>query len=246
VSELVQSLPAKARFGAWPPERWTVNAIAERAPLLRSVPPSLEDVILRPRGDHDGQETPVPVPNIALLKPAAVLVGLIDRPQGATLLLTQRATALRMHSGQVAFPGGRMDETDGTPLETALREAHEEIGLERQHVTPIGYLDAYLTGTGYRVTPVVARITPDFVLNLNPEEVDEVFEVPLSHVLDPAMHRREGREWKGIWRSYYAISFEERYIWGATAGIIRHLFERLAKNQIQGENQGQGENESQG
>jgi 8-oxo-dGTP pyrophosphatase MutT (NUDIX family) len=206
---------------------WALADVMARTSRLRANPPSLNDIIARPRGDHDGQETPIVLPDIGLLKPAAVLVGIVDRPQGAMLILTQRAAAMRMHAGQIAFPGGRMDANEISPLETALREAEEEIGLDPALVNPLGYLDTYLTGTGYRVSPVVAQIAPDFALKLNPNEVDEVFEIPLRHALDPAMHRREGREWKGIWRSYYAISFEQRYIWGATAGIIRHLYERL-------------------
>jgi 8-oxo-dGTP pyrophosphatase MutT (NUDIX family) len=224
------SAPLRDRAQAsWPPQDWTLANVLPRAHRLRIEPPNLDDVIARPRGDHDGQETLLPLPDIRLLKPAAVLVGLVDRPQGATLLLTKRAAAMPMHAGQIAFPGGRMDADDASPLDAALREAQEEIGLDPALVAPLGYLDTYLTGTGYRVTPVVVQISPGFVLALNPDEVDEVFEVPLRHALDPTMHRREGREWKGIWRSYYAISFEERYIWGATAGIIRHLYERLAQ-----------------
>ncbi len=222
--------PPESTRPVWPPQDWTLATMLASAHRLRPDPPSVDDIIARPRGDHDGQAAPIAVPDIGLLKPAAVLVGLIDRPRGATLLLTQRAAGLRMHAGQIAFPGGRMDASDVTPLHTALREANEEIGLDPALVTPLGYLDTYLTGTGYRVTPVVAQVTPEFVLTLNSDEVDEVFEVPLQHVLDPDMHRREGREWKGIWRSYYAISYEERYIWGATAGIIRHLYERLAQD----------------
>jgi 8-oxo-dGTP pyrophosphatase MutT (NUDIX family) len=151
----------------------------------------------------------------------------INRPDGATVLLTTRAAALRDHSGQIAFPGGKIDEGDASPVATALREAEEEIGLARAHVTPLGFLDAYLTGTGYRIVPVVAAVDPAFVLAINHGEVDEVFETPLDFLMNPANHRRHGREWKGVYRSYYAMPYGERYIWGATAGILRNLHDRL-------------------
>ncbi|MGL4438662.1 MAG: CoA pyrophosphatase [Bosea sp. (in: a-proteobacteria)] len=194
---------------------------------LRRAVPELGDLIARPRSDHDHQEHPVPSPDEASLKPAAVLVPVIKRPEGATVLLTLRAAALRDHSGQIAFPGGKIDEGDTSAVETALREAEEEIGLARAHVTPLGFLDAYLTGTGYRIVPVVAAVDPAFVLSINRGEVDEVFETPLSFLMDPANHQRHGREWKGVYRSYYAMPYGERYIWGATAGILRNLHDRL-------------------
>ena len=121
-----------------------------------------------------------------------------------------------------------MDAVDGSPVVTALRETEEEIGLARTHIRTLGFLDAYLTGTGYRIVPVVALVEPPFSLKLNLHEVDEAFETPLDFLLDPANHKREGREWKGLYRTYYAISFGDRYIWGATAGMIRNLYERLA------------------
>jgi 8-oxo-dGTP pyrophosphatase MutT (NUDIX family) len=195
---------------------------------LRSDPPELGNVIARPRGDHEGQEHPVPIPDEKRAIPAAVLIGVVPREEGPTVLLTQRAAALRNHSAQVAFPGGRVDAVDGSPVVTALRETEEEIGLSRERISTLGFLDAYLTGTGYRIVPVVALIEPPFSLTLNPSEVDAAFETPLSFLLDPANHKREGREWKGHFRTYYAMPFGDRYIWGATAGIIRNLYERLA------------------
>ena len=195
---------------------------------LRPEPPLPGDLIARPRGDHEGQEHPVPVPDEMRAIPAAVLIGVVPRPEGPTVLLTQRAAALRKHSAQVAFPGGRVDAVDRSPVVTALRETEEEIGLSRERVSTLGFLDAYLTGTGYRIVPVVALVEPPFSLTLNPSEVDAAFETPLSFLLDPANHRREGREWKGHFRTYYAMPFGDRYIWGATAGIIRNLYERLA------------------
>ncbi len=158
--------------------------------------------------------------------PAAVLVPVVARPAGVTLLLTKRADALRQHSGQIAFPGGKIDPGE-TPLQAALREADEEIGLRPLHVTPLGVLDPYLSSTGFRITPVVAMVRTDFALALNPGEVDEAFEVPLSFLLDAANYRVESREWKGKARSYYAIPYGERYIWGVTAGIIRRFYERV-------------------
>jgi 8-oxo-dGTP pyrophosphatase MutT (NUDIX family) len=199
---------------------------------LRPEPPTPGDVIARPRSDFDLQPDFRPAGwREDQLKPAAVLVPVVQRPQGATLLLTQRAAALRDHSAQIAFPGGKIDEADSGPVETALREAEEEIGLSRAHVTPLGFLDAYLTGTGYRIVPVVALVSPPFALSLNAEEVDDAFETPLDFLMDPANHRTDGREWKGHWRSYYAMPWNGRYIWGATAGIIRSLHDRVLSAQ---------------
>ncbi len=195
---------------------------------LRAEPPALGDVIARPRGDHDHQPQPIKAPDERAAVPAAVLIGVVPRPEGPTVLLTQRAASLRSHSAQVAFPGGRVDAVDGSPVVTALREAEEEIGLPRERVRTLGFLDAYLTGTGYRIVPVVALLEPPFTLTLNAHEVDDAFETPLSFLLDPANHRREGREWKGLYRTYYAMPFGDRYIWGATAGMIRNLYERLS------------------
>ena len=196
---------------------------------LRPEPPDFGNVISRPpRGDHENQPQPVPIPDEKRAVPAAVLIGVVPRAEGPTVLLTQRSAGLRKHSAQVAFPGGRVDAVDGSPVVTALRETEEEIGLPRERIHTLGFLDAYLTGTGYRIVPVVALIEPPFSLTINPHEVDEAFETPLSFLLDPANHKREGREWQGQYRTYYAMPFEGRYIWGATAGMIRNLYERLA------------------
>ena len=158
---------------------------------------------------------------------AAVLVPVIARPEGATVLLTQRADGMRNHSGQIAFPGGRIDPTDDGPLRAALREAFEEIGLPRQAVQPLGFMAPYYSVTGYRITPVVALVEPDMPLILNPAEVVDAFEVPLHFLMSARNHQVESREFNGIMRKYYAITFGERYIWGVTAGIIRLLYERL-------------------
>jgi 8-oxo-dGTP pyrophosphatase MutT (NUDIX family) len=191
---------------------------------LRAEPPGPDDPRSDPKGDHA-----LDIVKASGLEPkaAAVLVPVIAHPEETTVLLTQRATGLRSHSGQIAFPGGRLDEDDATPLAAALREAEEEIGLDARHVRPLGYLDAYLSGTGYLVTPVVALVAPGAPLSLNPFEVAETFEVPLGFLMDPARHEIHEREWKGRLRCYYAIPFGERYIWGVTAGIIHNLYERL-------------------
>jgi 8-oxo-dGTP pyrophosphatase MutT (NUDIX family) len=201
---------------------------AQLSRSLRAEPPQLGDLIARPRGDHDLQPEPTEIPDEASAIEAAVLIPIILHPREPTVLLTQRAAALRKHSAQIAFPGGRVDATDGSPLVAALREAEEEIGLPRDKVRALGYLDAYLTGTGYRVTPVVGLVEPPLSLVINPQEVDEAFETPLAFLLDPANHQRHGREWQGRYRSYYAMPHGDRYIWGATAGMIRNLYERLA------------------
>lgn len=195
---------------------------------LRAEPPAHGDLIARPRGDHDLQPEPTEIPDETSAIEAAVLIPIVLHPDEPTVLLTLRAAALRSHSAQIAFPGGRIDATDGSPLVAALREAEEEIGLARERVRTVGYLDAYLTGTGYRVTPVVGLVEPPLSLTINRHEVDEAFETPLAFLLDPTNHQRHGREWKGRYRTYYAMPHGDRYIWGATAGMIRNLYERLA------------------
>ncbi len=158
---------------------------------------------------------------------AAVLVPLIDRPDGVSVMLTQRSKQLENHAGQVSFPGGRMEAGDATPSDAALREAEEEVGLPRDRVDLIGRLDDYLTLTGFHITPVVGLIEPAFQLRPDPEEVDEVFEVPLSFVLDPANHQLV--EWvrSDERRQHYVLAYGDRRIWGATAGMLVNLYEVL-------------------
>ena len=145
------------------------------------------------------------------------------------MLLTQRAAHLNDHAGQIAFPGGKIDATDASPLETALREAEEEIGLQREFVDPIGYLDLYGTSFGFRILPTVARVRPGFGHRINKSELYDSFEVPLTFLMEPANHQLHSREFRGMERSYYAMPFAERYIWGATAGILRLLYERICQ-----------------
>lgn len=165
--------------------------------------------------------------------PAAVLVPLIEHSTGYTVLLTQRTADLKSHAGQISFPGGRMEPDDADANAGALRETEEEIGLARHHVELLGHLDPYITVSGYEVTPVVGVVTPPFDLKPDPIEVADIFEVPLPFFLDPANHQRHsrvvGREngGEGITRAYYAMPYGDRYIWGATAGMLVNLYEVL-------------------
>jgi 8-oxo-dGTP pyrophosphatase MutT (NUDIX family) len=202
-----------------------------RARLTLDVPAALTDAALIPkRGDHDAEPVMQRMAEVRPIRPAAVLVPVVDHANEPTVLLTQRAQHLPDHAGQVSFPGGKIDKTDASPLDSALREAEEEIGLDRSFVTPLGYLDLYLTTLGYRIVPVVARVKPGFALTLNESEVDASFEVPLAYLMDQNNVQRHAREWQGMTRHYYAINFGERYIWGATAGILRNLHERIYRD----------------
>jgi 8-oxo-dGTP pyrophosphatase MutT (NUDIX family) len=163
---------------------------------------------------------------LATARPAAVLIPAIAR-ETVTLLLTQRTSHLAAHAGQIAFPGGKAEPYDADPLATALREAHEEIGLESSLVAPLGTLDHYLTGTGFRITPVIGLVDPAFRLALDANEVADTFEVPLPFLMDPANYQRHTRTIGGIERHFYAIPFGDRFIWGATAGILRNMHQRL-------------------
>lgn len=158
-------------------------------------------------------------------RPAAVLVPIVVH-SALTVLLTQRTDGLAHHPGQIAFPGGKM-EPDEAPLDTALREANEEIGLDAGFVEPLGYLDPYRTGTGYLVFPVVALVRSGFALRLDPREVADAFEVPLAFLMDTRNHAMHTRPWRGGERRFYAMPFEQRYIWGATAGILKNMHQRL-------------------
>jgi 8-oxo-dGTP pyrophosphatase MutT (NUDIX family) len=177
--------------------------------------------------NSDFDLNPAQNPGARTLTPAAVLVPLIEHEGGVTVLLTRRADTLRKHTGQIAFPGGRTDPGE-TPWETALREAHEEVGLDAEHVEIAGLSSAYQTGTGYDITPVVAFVKPGFVLTPSPAEVAEIFETPFAFLMNPKNHERRFFEQAGGLRRYfYAMPYEDRVIWGATAGMLRVLYERL-------------------
>ena len=187
--------------------------LAERLAAASGVVPHDGDEQWRVRGGIDDD---------AATTDAAVLVAFVDRPH-PTILLTRRQTAMRKHSGQVAFPGGRADADDADLIATALREAEEEVGLPRSAVSVVGVVPVYSTVTGYRVTPVLAVIPPDLHLVPQPSEVARVFEVRCDHLFDPTMQVRRAVEWDGGTRHYYEIAFDGERIWGATAGMIRNI-----------------------
>ncbi len=198
-----------------------------RARLRFDVPAGLVDSTIIPKsGDHGTDRMLEIVAREQPVRPAAVLIPVVDHPE-PTVLLTQRAAHLNEHAGQISFPGGKIDATDASPLDAALREAEEEIGLQRDFIDPVGYLDLYATGFGFRILPTVARVRPGFTLTINHSEVDDAFEVPLSFLMNPANHQVHSKEFRGMERFYYAMPFAERYIWGATAGILRVLYERI-------------------
>jgi 8-oxo-dGTP pyrophosphatase MutT (NUDIX family) len=198
-----------------------------RARLNFDVPAGLTDAsAVPPSGDQGTDRMLEIIAREQPIRPAAVLIPVVDHPQ-PTVLLTLRSTHLNDHAGQISFPGGKIDPTDASPLDAALREANEEIGLGREFIDPIGYLDLYGTSFGFRILPTLARVRPGFKLRVSKAEVDDVFEVPLAFLMDPANHQLHSKEFRGIERTYYAMPYEERYIWGATAGILRVLYERI-------------------
>lgn len=198
-----------------------------QARLNFDVPAGLIDPNIIPRTGDSGNDRMLEI--VALeqpVRPAAVLIPVIDHPE-PTVLLTQRSPHLSSHAGQISFPGGKIDSTDASPLDAALREAEEEVGLSRDFVEPIGYLDLYGTAFGFRILPTVARVRPGFTLKINEGEVVDAFEVPLAFLMNPENHQIHNKEFRGMERSYYAMPYAERYIWGATAGILRVLYERI-------------------
>jgi 8-oxo-dGTP pyrophosphatase MutT (NUDIX family) len=211
-------LPVESRAGEAPPAAAQLTADALRARFLAPpdwLPESTAEHLLRGAG----------MP----LTPASVLLPVVLRDTGLTLLFTQRTAHLTDHGGQVSFPGGRAEATDVSAIDTALRETEEEVGLDRSHVEVLGTLPEYLTGTGYRVTPVVGLVHPPFSLRADPGEVAEIFEVPLAFLMDGANHQRRSAEFpngRGR-RSFYAMPYERFFIWGATAGMLRNLFHFL-------------------
>ena len=205
-----------------------------RARAGTALHPEPSDRIFDPRTGRawersDWDLNPEMLADFAVMEPAraaAVLVPVVARSE-LTVLLTERTAHLPTPAGQIAFPGGKVETTDPDPVEAALREAEEEIGLPRMLVEPLGFLDSYRTGTGFLVTPVVALVKPDFALVLDPGEVAAAFEVPLAFLMNPENHKRHSREWRGRERHYYAMPFGDRYIWGATAGMLKNLHDRL-------------------
>ncbi len=177
-----------------------------------------------PHGDHDLNPGIRPR---GPLTPAAVLVPLVLRPEGPTVLLTQRTDHLNDHAGQISFPGGRIEPQDDTPEAAALRETEEEVGLPRARIQLIGRLDTYIVRTGFIVTPAVGFVHPPFEFDPDPFEVAEVFEVPLTFFLDRSNHQRQSREFRGVQRSFYVLEYEDRYIWGATAAMLVNLVDIL-------------------
>ncbi len=180
--------------------------------------------------DHD-LNPDFALPEGRVLRDAGVLVGLRQGPHGPDVILTKRASGLRHHPGQIAFPGGKVDPPDHGPVGAALREAQEEIGLDPANVEVLGILPPHETVTGFRVTPVVGRIRSPFVAVPEAGEVEEVFAVPLGHFADVANYRVEERRWRGQARRYYAAPYGPYYIWGATARILRALADRISEGQ---------------
>jgi 8-oxo-dGTP pyrophosphatase MutT (NUDIX family) len=197
-----------------------------RSRLSLDVPAALDDYAAKAvRGDLDLDPAIWERAGVQATKRAAVLIPVVDRADPAVLLTLR--TELPSHPGQIAFPGGKIEPDDVSPVGAALREAEEEIGLTHNLIEPIGYLDLYLTFSGYRILPTLARVAPDYRLRLNEHEVADAFEVPLAFLMDAQNHALHSRDWKGIERKHYAMPFGDRYIWGVTAGILRNLYERI-------------------
>ena len=194
-----------------------VRRVAERSRRLASGLP----VATPPIGSDFSLNAAGAMPEV--WRPASVLVPLIRRDAGTTVLLTQRTEDMPSRAGQIAFPGGRRQAEDIDATATALRETEEEVGLTRDFIDVVGSLDLYRTGTGYQITPIVGIVTPGFTMRADPREVADVFEVPLDHFLDERNHRIDSRVWQGRERRYYAMPYGERYIWGATAGMLKNL-----------------------
>ena len=194
-----------------------VRRVRDRSTRLASGLP----VAMPPIGSDFSLSGLVPVPDT--WKPAAVLVPLVKRPTGMTVLLTQRTADMPSHAGQIAFPGGRREKSDIDAMATALRETEEEVGITRDFVDVVGSVDLYHPGTGYEITPVVGIVTPGFTVRADPREVADVFEVPLEHFLDEVNHQIASRQYQGRERRYYAMPYGDRYIWGATAGMLKNL-----------------------
>jgi 8-oxo-dGTP pyrophosphatase MutT (NUDIX family) len=193
-----------------------VRRVRERSARLASGLP----VATAPIGSDFSLSGVVPAPEI--WKPAAVLVPLVNRAEGVSVLLTQRTADMPSHAGQIAFPGGRRQAGEDA-VAAALRETEEEVGIAPRFIDVVGAVDLYRTGTGFEITPIVGVLTPGFTIRADPREVADVFEVPLEHFLDEVNHKLDSREYQGRQRRYYAMPYGERYIWGATAGMLKNL-----------------------
>ncbi len=190
----------------------------------------LGTVTLVPRlhaGDHVTDPTLAGFLEGVMLRDAAVLIGIVARQPEASLLLTRRTDHLKSHAGQIALPGGKIDAGDAGPVAAALREAEEEVGLDPRLVEPIGLLDPYISNTGFRIFPVIALVDAAASLTPNPDEVADVFEVPLHFLMTPDNHLLESRMFRGMERRYYAMPYQDRRIWGVTAGILRLFYEQV-------------------
>lgn len=197
-------------FKAYDPDMMRARQTAEFRSMNRPADGDLN--IYRPDEDYHASELP--------LKPAAVLIPLVDREEGMTVLLTKRAKHLKTHSGQVSFPGGRCEPEDKDAMATALRETEEEVGIDRSHIEVLGAMEDYETITGYVITPVVAIIQPEFDLNVDAGEVAEAFELPLEYILDERNHELQSRIWNDQRRYYYVLANEKHNVWGATAAML--------------------------
>ncbi|SDE48868.1 MULTISPECIES: CoA pyrophosphatase [Kordiimonas] len=192
---------------------WLADALSEGNPAARGR-----------RSDYDlNRDAKLLEQQGKSIRDAAVLVPVVNHPGEPTILLTKRTDHLTKHAGQVSFPGGKVDEGDADAVAAALREAHEEVGLEPNHVEVCGFLDTYRTGTGFEIVPVVGLVQPGFKLTLQESEVQAAFEVPLHFLLDRNNHQRESAMWQGIRREYYAMPYGDYFIWGATAAMLVNL-----------------------
>ncbi len=204
------------------------DALIRRFAALDGRAPGARSPAMALKGDHTLN------PDMGIrpdLRAAAVLVPIVLRETGLTVLFTRRTDTLAHHAGQISFPGGHVEQEDAEPADAALRETEEEVGLTRRHVRVIGRLDRYITRTGFDVTPVVGLVSPPFAVSPDPTEVAEVFEVPLAFLLDPANHKRMSRDVEGTARHFYAMPYGDYFIWGATAGMLMNLYEFLRQNQ---------------
>jgi 8-oxo-dGTP pyrophosphatase MutT (NUDIX family) len=202
---------------------WLKSRFADRT-TIPPASPAVPDYRVE-RGDHTLNLDMHPDPP---MKAAAVLVPCVDHTDGLTILMTRRTAHLANHAGQISFPGGHIEPGDGGPVATALRETEEEVGIRGQDVEIVGHLDTYVTRTGFIVTPVVGLLSPPLSIRPDPHEVDEVFEVPLDHFLDPANHKHCSATFEGAVRHFYAMPFGPYFIWGATAGMLMNLYEILS------------------